>query len=402
MKTPMVCVIPVLMAGLASATTTASDWHNPVFADEAAALQAATAHATGPAQDPALHLFLDATLGPDRRLDTTRRVMVGNLMVSHPETFARNPTQDATIRRFLRELPRQQRTVERRLARFGYPEIPGLVYCRLVESVDAFRNLNGRSSDRMSQVGGVTYYCRYVVLPLSYVGEQSIEQLRRQTIHNPTLDVEGTLRAWERKSFTSLVNTFRHELVHVHTNSALGTPAFADRTAVPTWFHEGTATYLSGDPTAGLSVRYQEYQRAFFYLAERRGIRRLGDLYRTVLGGSGVSRALRDIYGIEGSDALFVASGRWHRLRETTMSVFWLSVLVVLVTAFRSERLPVLAALRLLVGLGLVLAIAGGVAERLWGLHGPQAVLAAEAVMGVVAAIATITGVASLRRNRRD
>jgi hypothetical protein len=395
-------LLGVLIAGLAVATSAAgeTDWMNPVFETEAEAVDAAARHAATVDDDPALRLFLDMVLGPDRRLDTTRRTMVGDIMVSHPESFADDPTQNATIQRFLKALPRQQRRVERRLARFGYPEIPGLSYTRLVESVDAFADLNGRSSDRMSQVGGVTYYCRYVVLPLSYVGRSSLERLRQQTLHNPTLDVNATLRAWESQSFANLVNTFRHELVHVHTNSSLGVPFFADRKAVPTWFHEGTATYLSGDPAASLSVRYQEYQRAFFYLAERRGIPRLIELYRSVLGGARVSRALRDVYGIDGADALFTASARWHRLRESVTTLFWLAVLVVLIVAFRSDRLPVLAALRLLAGAGLVLATAGGLAERLWGLHGPTVVLVGEAGLVVAAGVALITGVIALRRHR--
>jgi hypothetical protein len=98
------------------------------------------------------------------------REVVESFLVTHPTAFVRNDVQRRTIERFRKEMPRQRAVLERRLARFGYPELPGMVYCRLVESVDAFADLNTASSDKMTQVGGVTYYCRYVVLPLSYVG----------------------------------------------------------------------------------------------------------------------------------------------------------------------------------------------------------------------------------------
>ena len=67
----------------------------------------------------------------------------------------------------------------------------------------------------MSRVGGVTYYCRYVVLPLSYVSRAALDELRRSAVRNPSLDVSTTVRRWQNESFASLVNTFRHELVHV-------------------------------------------------------------------------------------------------------------------------------------------------------------------------------------------
>ena len=170
------------------------------------------------------------------------------------------------MERFIQAIPKQQDVLSGRLARFGYPDVPGLVYLRLVGSVDAFSNLNAASSDKMSQVGGVTYYCRYVVLPLSYVGETAIREIRRAAAMNPGINAETTIRQWQTESYASLVNTFRHELVHVHTNSTLDVPSYSDRSAYPTWFHEGTATYLAADPHSGLSETYQEFQELFFFL----------------------------------------------------------------------------------------------------------------------------------------
>ena len=66
------------------------------------------------------------------------------------------------------------------------------------------------------------------------------------------------MRRWQRESYASLVSTFRHELVHVHTNSALGVPDYSDRGRYPTWFHEGTATYLAGDPQTKVVAMHLE------------------------------------------------------------------------------------------------------------------------------------------------
>ncbi len=271
-------------------------WENPVFdsAEEAAAAAEKAKPGFGVGSPPAMRMFLELFLGASGSTGKT----VDRFFVAQPASVAHDPVQQRTVNRFEGAIPRQRRVVEKRLARFGFPELPGLVFCRLVDSVDAFSGLNPASSDRMSRVGGVTYYCRYVVLPLSYVGADNLRELRTSVALNPGLDYASTVRQWQRESYASLVSTFRHELVHVHTNSTLDVPAYSDRTRYPTWFHEGTATYLSGDPHSGLSVRYQEYQNLFFFLVQRHGVRKLRDFYSTVLGGSDVAGALNGIYSI--------------------------------------------------------------------------------------------------------
>jgi hypothetical protein len=288
------------------------------------------------------------------------------------------------------------------LARFGYPELEGLVFLRLVADVDAFADLNRASSDRMSRVGGVTYYCRYVVLPLSYVGDLGVQQLRREAARDPSLDVDGTIRRWQRESFASLVNTFRHEMVHVHTNTTLGVPAYRDRTSVPTWFHEGTATYLAGDPHAGLSARYQEYQELFFYLVRRHGVRTLQDFFSEVLGGRDVGSALAEVYGVTDSDELFARSRRWHRGTDAVTTVLWIAVLLIPVAAFRGRDLPYIAVLQLLAALGLVFAVASGLADHLYGLRGPGVVLGVELAMIVGTVVMGLTGVRRVVRFLRS
>jgi hypothetical protein len=400
-------LLSVILVAACSGGASAADrsWENPVFHTAEEAVAAATSNISRlDHESPAgLRFFVDLTLAEgdvDGRHPSSAitREVVESFLVTHPTAFVRNDVQRRTIERFRKEMPRQRAVLERRLARFGYPELPGMVYCRLVDSVDAFADLNMASSDKMTQVGGVTYYCRYVVLPLSYVGEKNLSELRRSAALNPTLDVGETIRRWQRESFANLVNTFRHELVHVHTNSALDVPAYSDRTAYPTWFHEGTATYLAADPHSGLSKGYQEFQELFFYLAQRHGVRKLQTFFTRILGGSDVKSALVDVYAISGTEQLFARSGRWHRVKEVVKTGLWIAVLAIVISAFRGADRPYIGGLQLLAALAIGLAVATGLAEHLWGLRGPAVVLAAKLGFGLVAVVIGLNGVRRIRR----
>ncbi len=378
------------------------EWENPVYDTVEEAVAAARSNVSIVDRDSpaALRFFLDFTLGEGEGVfrhpsSSMTRETVGVFLVSHPTSFVRNKPQRQTVERFIDEVPRQREVLEKRLIRFGFPETPGLVYLRLVESVDAFSDLSGASSDKMTRVGGVTYYCRYIVLPLSYVGEQSVDELRRSAALNPSIDVEDTIRRWQRESFANLTNTFRHELVHVRTNSTLDVPVYSDRMAYPSWFHEGTATYLAADPSSGLSKGYQEFQRLFFFLAQRHGIEKLQDFYAGVFSGNDVNTALAEVYSIAGSDELFKRSSRWYRFKEITKTLLWIAAIAIVIGAFRGGERPYIGALQLLIGAALGLAVATGLAEHLYGLRGPAIVLTVKVAVGLVA---VIIGSAGIRR----
>ena len=402
-------LIPFVLgtAGASFAPAVDHNWENPVFATADEAVMAATRSLPRLEHDPApgLELFVDLTLaegdlGDHKRSSSVSRRVVENLLFTYQTAFAHNDAQRQTIERFLDAVPRQAAILEKRLARFGYPALQGMSYCRLVDSVDAFADLNRASSDKMSQVGGVTYYCRYMVLPLSYVGQANIEELRRSAARNPSLDVGGTIRRWQQQSYANLVNTFRHELVHVHTNSTLDVPLYRDRFDYPTWFHEGTATYLAADPHSGLSTSYQEYQDAFFYLAQRFGVRKLQGFYASALGGTTVESALAEIYSIPDSEQLFRRSGRWHRTKEVIKNLFWIAAIVIMVTAFRGSDRPYIGALLLLVAMALAFAVATGLAEHIHGLRGPTVVLLSKIGFSFVAVAFGVMGVRRIRRHR--
>jgi hypothetical protein len=395
----------VTCAGSVSATD--RYWENPVFDTVGEAVAAAKINISRLDQEssPALMFFVDFTLteGDFYGRESSSAISgeaVGNLFITHPTSFVHNPVQLRTIEKFRNEIPRQQSILEERLARFGYPELPGLVYCRLVDSVDAFADLGRASTEKMTQIGGVTYYCRYVVLPLSYVGEENLSELRRSAALNPSINVDDTIRRWQRESYANLVSTFRHELVHVHTNTTLDVPTYSDRTAYPTWFHEGTATYLAADPSSGLSKGYQEYQELFFYLAQRYGIRDLQMFYAEVFSGNNVTTALADVFEISGAEQLFSHSGRWHRAKEVVKTGLWIAALAIVIAAFRGADRPYIGALQVLIAVALALATATGLAEHLFGLKGPGFVLATKLCFGLGAVVVGVRGFRRIQRHR--
>jgi hypothetical protein len=398
-------LLVVTCAGSVSATD--RYWENPVFDSVGEAVAAAKINISRLDQEssPALMFFVDFTLteGDFYGRESSSAISgeaVGNLFITHPTSFVHNPVQLRTIEKFRNEIPRQQSILEERLARFGYPELPGLVYCRLVDSVDAFADLGRASTEKMTQIGGVTYYCRYVVLPLSYVGEENLSELRRSAALNPSINVDDTIRRWQRESYANLVSTFRHELVHVHTNTTLDVPTYSDRTAYPTWFHEGTATYLAADPSSGLSKGYQEYQELFFYLAQRYGIRDLQMFYAEVFSGNNVTTALADVFEISGAEQLFSHSGRWHRAKEVVKTGLWIAALAIVIAAFRGADRPYIGALQVLIAVALALATATGLAEHLFGLKGPGFVLATKLCFGLGAVVVGVRGFRRIQRHR--
>jgi len=392
-------------AGGVSATD--RNWENPVFDTMEEAVAAARSNISRLDQEspPALRFFVDFTLSEgdvDGRHPSSiiTGEAVGNLFITHPTAFVHNPVQQQTIERFRNEMPRQRAVLEERLARFGYPELPGLVYCRLVESVDAFADLGRASTEKMTQIGGVTYYCRYVVLPLSYVGGENLRELRRSAALNPSINVDDTIRRWQRESFANLVNTFRHEMIHVHTNTTLDVPIYSDRKAYPTWFHEGTATYLAADPHSGLSKGYQNYQELFFYLAQRYGIRELQTFYSDVFSGNDVKTALAEVFEISGAEQLFARSSRWHRAKEVVKTALWIAALAIVIAAFRGADRPYIGALQVLIGVALLLATATGLAEHLFGLRGPGVALIAKLCFGFGAVFVGVKGFRRVLRHR--
>ncbi len=121
----------------------------------------------------------------------------------------------------------------------------GLFFVWIFSSRERFTGLLKLSSE----VGGLTYFCRFILQPRKFSYSHSLP--------NPDL-----------KQFRE---TFMHELTHAWINSVTGYPGNQE---IPKWFSEGTAIYLGGNKkiritgqsTRQLSDEYKDYYDLFKYL----------------------------------------------------------------------------------------------------------------------------------------
>ncbi len=398
---------PILLAWLlASAAAGGDDWENPIFQDAGDAVRAARAALaeTTPGEYSPREMFTLFTLSAaeqpgDPRFEDVRRRVVGSFLVTFP-SYLEDPWARRTLEPFLAEVAEEKSDLGRTLGRFGFPALPGLTYLKLVENVDQLQKPERQAAERTEQIQGVTYFCRYVVIPLSYIRASSLEELRASAL-DPTIGVDATLREWQRESFRVMLSTFRHELVHVWTNSSLGPPRYRDRERYPRWFLEGSASFLAADPHAGLSRRYQGYQNLFFYLAERHGVADLQAFFGRILAGESVRESLEATYGIRGSSDLRDRRERWHGRKELVSTVLAISLLVVVLTAFASRRLPIFGSLQLWLAVTLAYSTFSGFCEYTLALHGATAVVVQQAIFGTGALFLAFRGLRSVRRSWR-
>jgi hypothetical protein len=380
-------------------------WENPEFESVEASIEAARAcllEGRG-STSRSERVFVDFNLAAgdltgSPKLASVHRKVVDRFLLTYPAHVEEHRWLAGTLEAFLGDMLDHRDTVHRRMHRFGFPELDGLVYLKLVDNVDHFGGFGPKSTDPMSRVGGLTLYCRYILLPLSYISADSLAALDRAALRNPSLDREETLRQWRHESYTAMVNTFRHELVHVHTNTALDLPLYSDRRRYPVWFHEGTATYLAGDPHAGLSVTYQEYQNLFFYLAERFGVRQLAELWSEARTRGETVAALEAVYGIGSHHELSRRSIAWHERKQVVRAGVWIVLGGIVLLALFGARIPLKGSLLLVLAAVSAYGTVSGFAERVSGLAGPTAVLGHKLVLVALAIALATAGVLAVRR----
>ncbi len=391
-----------LMASPAAGT---GEWENPVFDDPEEAVRAALSALAeaGPETHHPRQMFTRFTVSAaerpgDRRFSNVRRRAVDSFLVTYP-SFLEDTAARRTLEPFLAEVEDEKRRLGRGLEHFGFQPLPGLTYLKLVENVDQLQEPSGAESS--SQINGVTYYCRYVMIPLSYVTARNLKQLQTSALA-PGVDAAATLRAWQRDSFRVMISTFRHEMIHVWTNSSLGPPRYRDRDRYPRWFLEGSATFLAADPHEGLSERYQGYQKLFFYLVERHGAATLASFYQRILAGASVRQSLEQTYGIAGRQELRQRQERWHGAKDAVSTVLVLSLLVVVLAAFASRRLPIFGSLQLWLATVLAYSTFSGFCALTQALNGATAVIVQQAALGAGAVYLGARGLRSVRRQVRN
>ncbi len=400
-------MVPWLVGPFASPAVGANDWENPVFEEADAAVRAAltSLEASRPEEVSAHELFTLFTVSSkdrprDPRFSNVHRRVVESFLVTLPAYLENDSKARRTLESFLAEVEDEKARIESTVERFGYPSLPGLTYLKLVENVEELQRDGRPSSGRREQIQGVTYYCRYVVIPLSYITPQRLEQLRGSVL-DPNVDVNATLREWERDSFRVMLSTFRHELVHVFTNSSLGPPRYRDRQQYPTWFLEGSAAFLAADPHAGLSEDYKGYQNLFFYLVESHGVEPLRAFFEHILSGATVGESLETTYGIEGASDLRQKEASWRNRQEAVGAVLAITLLLVVVLSLTAHVIPVFGSLQLWLAVTLAYSAFSGFCEKTQALNGANAVRVQQVILVAVAAYLAFRGIRSVRRSRR-
>ncbi len=375
----------------------AADWENPVFQDPDDAVRAALEElaALTPGEYSSREMFTLFTVSSTERPDDprfrdVRRRAVGSFLVTFP-AYLEGARARRTLEEFLAEVEDEKIGLGKRLERFDFPPLSGLTYLKLVENVDQLQER--LAAERSEQIQGLTYFCRYVMIPLSYVTARSLEELDSSF----GTGGEATLREWQRESFRVMLSTFRHEMVHVWTNSSLGPPIYGDRQRYPQWFLEGSASFLAADPHTSLSERYQRYQKLFFYLVERHGVDALRSFFEHALAGATAQESLKQVYGIPGSQELRARAERWHGVKDLVRTVLVLALLIVVLWAFASRRLPIFGCLQTWLAVTLAYSTFSGFCESTQALNGATAVAVQQAVFGAGAAFLGIRGVRSLR-----
>lgn len=396
---PTTALLACLLAAPAALGT---EWENPVFQQADAAVRAAleALPEVTPGEYSPREMFTLFTLSSAERPDDPpfrdiHRRAVGGFLVTFP-AYLEGAVARRTLEDFLAELEGEKRRLGRRLERFEFPPLAGLTYLKLVENVDQLQERP--AAERSVQIQGVTYFCRYVVIPLSYITARSLEELHQDALG---VNVDSTLREWQRDSFRVMLNTFRHEMVHVWTNSSLGPPIYSDRQRYPQWFLEGSASFLAADPHTGLSEQYQRFQNIFFYLVERHGVDALRNFFKRSLAGATALESLEGVYGIPGSQELRARAERWHGIKGLVRTVLVLALLILILAAFVSRRLPVFGSLQVWLAVVLTYSTFSGFCQATQALNGANAVVFQQVILGAGAAFLAVRGLRSVHRSVR-
>lgn len=361
-------------------------WHNPVYPDAGSSVAAAIAAAEFPAaaQSRALELFISSNLAegdaPGLAAGVVREVF-DDLILTHAATHLDRPFTRDAFRSVVPKIPAERRRTVRLLRIFGFPDLDGLVYLRLVDHVGEFA---GMTTEDGARIGGVAIFCRYIVLPLVNFTPGELDHISRSAP-----DRANTVARLFSDSHRNTLSTLRHELVHVHANSALGYPAYLTRTANPTWFAEGAATFLGDNPRAMLSLEYRHFQDQFVFLAGRYGVARMARFFRDALADKDVEKALARNFGLADAEALAAATERWSRLRTNLGLALTMAFIALLILSFGRRRFPTRAVLWLLICVAAVGWVLLGYAEDFQAARGgPVAVMAFKVLAFALAAAA--------------
>ena len=383
-------------------------WKNPVFRTPAESIAAAIAAAADRQQiaDPDRDLFIRFNLAdgdqPGARAAGIVRRVQGDVVVTWGRRLESHPVAAPALRQVLDRLDRERNRVAQRAGRLGIPALQGLMYCRLLADLNEVADIveaKQGSSEPDARVAGFTLNCRYLIVPVSTVSLGDLAMLETRAARDARIDVAGTLASWREESLRRVAGILRHEMAHVHVNAALGADLYASPVIAPLWFHEGVATWLSGEPEATLSREYREHLGVFVYLAERHGLRSLTRFVASVVRDhQPATAAIRAAYGAPSYDDLARAADRWRFWRHNIAVGFTLAFLGLAIQAFRGRRVPFLALASVLAGLFCLYHVAAGTVAGTRGVDGVLVVRLLESALGLIGLWLLVGGVLRLRR----
>jgi len=139
--------------------------------------------------------------------------------------------------------------------------------------------------DLSKEVGGLTYLCRFIFIPIEYYNLYDF----------PVAD------------FENFEQTFSHELAHSIFNSTIG---IKRASKLPKWFKEGVAIYFGGNRKISfrgntkreLSIMYKNYYDLFNYMVKDFGKEKIAELIAKTIEGKNPETVFSKFSGYESTE----------------------------------------------------------------------------------------------------
>jgi hypothetical protein len=163
---------------------------------------------------------------------------------------------------------------------------------------------------------------RFIVIPYS-ISSRLREALWDSGVDMSDPEVERRLKAFLDEGFKE---TLTHELIHAFMTSSMGWKA---GTALPTWFTEGLALWMSRARDVKLTDDYRDYLRIFEFLRMKYGNRETMRLAEEVVQHKNLEKTLANLRFPSGEDGLLAAARQWRVRRERAQYVLIVLLLAV-------------------------------------------------------------------------
>lgn len=206
------------------------------------------------------------------------------------------------------------------------PPPPGFAFVRYLDEPEEVSYSPTGERDEGNGRPGYLYLTRYITIDRSQCLDQKTDQGKEQVLH-----------------------ILSHELVHSYITSSMG---IQYQNALPKWFQEGLAVFITGDKAFELTVskegedkktrtielckEYKKYNQAFQFLYFLKGEECFNRFVTRSISTHNASEALSSIYNIKSTKVLNRAAKNWAVLNNARATTFFITALF-LVLAFSSN-----------------------------------------------------------------